>query len=281
MILKKRNSRTMTHLALLALLFGLLGCWTFSAPAANLMVNGDFESEPNWGGGVSGDGGYTALTGSQVPGWTIEPGHAVTIHISPGPYLVISNSFSANTDGEGWNGHNANLYQDFSSAADVSYALDFDWQSWGHIDTPTANPLKISVTDLATSNALFVGLYYYDGAAPHLVHHISSSFTGTGNTLRLRIEESPESGYNDNTFVVDNFSVVASPLVLVNPACVGTNFAFSFQTVTNTGYTVEYNDDLATTNWQFLQSITGNGSLLEVLTPVTNVPQRFFRVRRP
>lgn len=248
---------------------------------SNLLVNGDFESEPNWGHGVSSDGSYTALAGSQMPGWTIEPGHAVTIHISPGSYLVISNSFSANTDGEGWNEHNANLYQDFASTSGMSYAFAFDWQSWGHVDPPTTNALKISVTDLATSNALFVGLYYYDGAAPHLVHHISSSFTGSGNILRLRIEESPESGYNDNTFVVDNLSVVASPLVLVNPAFVGTNFAFSFQTVTNTGYTVEYNDDLRTTNWEFQETVTGDGSLLQRLVPMTNATHRFFRVRQP
>jgi hypothetical protein len=146
-------------IAAVALLAAQLSA-SFAQSTSNLLVNGDFESEPNWGGGVSHDGGYTALTGSQVPGWTIEPGHAVTIHIAPDSYLVISNSFSANTDGEGGDGHNANLYQDFSSAADVSYALNFDWQSWGHIDPPTTNALKISVTDTVTSNALFVGFYY-------------------------------------------------------------------------------------------------------------------------
>jgi len=254
---------------------------SFAQSTSNLLVNGDFESEPNWGGGVSHDGGYTALTGSQVPGWTIEPGHAVTIHTSPGPYLVISNSFSANTDGEGWNGHNANLYQDFSSAADVSYALNFDWQSWGHIDPPTTNALKISVTDTVTSNALFVGFYYYDGSGAHPVHHISSNFLGTGNDLRLRVEESPESGYNDNTFVVDNFSVVAGPLALLHPVCVGTSFTFSFGTVSNQSYTVQHNDDLTTTNWVFYTNLTGSGSLMQVFAPATNATHRFFRVRQP
>ena len=267
-------------IAAVALLAAQLSA-SFAQSTSNLLVNGDFESEPNWGGGVSHDGGYTALTGSQVPGWTIEPGHAVTIHNAPGPYLVISNSFSANTDGEGWNGHDANLYQDFSSAADVSYALNFDWQSWGHIDPPTTNALKISVTDTVTSNALFVGFYYYDGSGAHPVHHISSNFIGTGNALRLRVEESPESGYNDNTFVVDNFSMVAGPLALLHPVCVGTNFMFSFQTTTSTNYTVEFNNDLRTTNWQFLETLTGDGSLMPCLVPMTNGAQRFFRVRQP
>jgi hypothetical protein len=249
--------------------------------AANLLVNGDFESEPNWGGGVSHDGGYTALTGSQIPGWTIEPGQAVTIHIAPGSYLVISNSFSANTDGEGWNGHNANFYQDFSSTAGISYAFACDWQSWGYIDPPTTNALKISVTDTVTGNGLFAGFYYYDGAGAHPVHHVAANFIGTGNALRLRVEESLESGYNDNTFVVDNFSVVAGPLALLHPVCVGTNFMFSFQTMTSSNYTVECNTDLRTTNWQLLQTITGDGALTQCRVPMTNAAQGFFRVRQP
>jgi hypothetical protein len=97
----------------------------------------------------------------------------------------------------------------------------------------------------------------------------------------LRVEESPESGYNDNTFVVDNFSVIAGPLALLHPVCVGTNFMFSFQTTTSTNYTVEFNNDLRTTNWQFLKTITGDGSLLQLVAPVTNAPQGYFRLRQP
>ena len=178
---------------------------------SNLLTNGDFESEPSWGGGVGvPDSGETALIGSELPGWTIEPNHAVTIHISSGPYLVIGGAYSVNTDGEGYDGHNANFYQDFSSSTNLSYALSFDWQSWGYHTNPTPSQLKISVTDTVTSAALFIGLYNYDGNAPHPVHTVTTNLLGTGNTLRLRIEESPESGYNDNTYVVDNFGVLAS-----------------------------------------------------------------------
>lgn len=68
---------------------------------------------------------------------------------------------------------------------------------------------------------------------------------------------------------------------LFQPACVGTNFAFSFQTASNAGYTVEYNDDLRGTNWQILEIMTGDGSLMPCLVPMTNTTQRFFRVRQP
>src|SRR3569833_183686 len=84
--------------------------------SANLLVNGGFDSEPNYGSGVVNGVGFSALTGSQIPGWTIEAGHAVTIH-DTSTYPFITGPFSVNTDGEGFNGHNANLYQDIASVA--------------------------------------------------------------------------------------------------------------------------------------------------------------------
>jgi uncharacterized repeat protein (TIGR03803 family) len=189
-----------------------------TGPAQNLLVNGGFENEPNWGGGVGSDGSYTAFIGNQIPGWTIETNHAVTIHISPGSYLTISGNYSANTDGEGYNGHNANFYQDFASQSGASYALEFNWQSWGAVGTPTTNKLEISLTDTNSGTVLFDGLYSYDGTGqPHPVHDVLTNFVGTGNPLRLRIQETPESDYNDNTFIVDNFSVTAVPAVAVTP----------------------------------------------------------------
>ena len=176
----------------------------------NLLVNGGFESEPNWGGGVYYDGSATALVGSELPGWTIEPNHAVTIHKSGGAYLTISGGYSVNTDGEGYMGNNANFYQDFASMANSRYMLSFNWQSWGQYGTPTTSKQEVSVVDTLTGAVLFNGLYTYDGNGPHPVHAVTANFQGTGNPLRLRIQESPQSGYNDNTFMVDDFSVTSS-----------------------------------------------------------------------
>ena len=66
---------------------------------------------------------------------------------------------------------------------------------------------------------------------------------------------------------------------LPHPA--GTGFNFGLQSVSNQSYTIQRNDDLATANWIFYTNFTGNGSLMQVLTPVTNAPHRFFRVREP
>jgi hypothetical protein len=183
-----------------------------TSPSPNLLVNGGFESEPNWGNGIGVyDPGETELIGSQIPGWTIVTNHAVTVQIASGPYLTISGNYSVNTDGEGYDGNNSNFYQDFATQNGLSYALEFNWQSWGAYTTPTTSKLEISVVDTVTTAVLFDGLYSYDGTGPHPVHDVLANFAGTGNPLRLRIQESPQSGYNDNTFVVDNFSVTVAP----------------------------------------------------------------------
>ena len=71
------------------------------------------------------------------------------------------------------------------------------------------------------------------------------------------------------------------PLQILNPHSNGTNFVLNFGTVLNPSYTVQANPDLATTNWTYYTNITGNGSLYQFATPVTNIPQLFFRVREP
>lgn len=175
----------------------------------SLIANGGFESQPNFGSGVSGDPGYSALTGSQVPGWTIEAGHAATVHNTV-LYPTISGNYSINTDGEGYNGHNANLYQDFATVGGASYQLTFDWMTWVEGTSPS---LSVTVTDTVSSSVLYNGLFA--PGASLVVHHEATSFVGTGNPLRLRIQESPESGFNDNRGIVDNFSVVQTEAVAV------------------------------------------------------------------
>ena len=73
----------------------------------------------------------------------------------------------------------------------------------------------------------------------------------------------------------------AVPAQLFNPALSGNNLAFSFGTVNNQSYTVQQNTNLAGTNWTFYTNITGNGSPYQCTAPVTNGPQRFFRVSEP
>lgn len=79
------------------------------------------------------------------------------------------------------------------------------------------------------------------------------------------------------------FLVATRPIgpTLIGPAPAGTNFAFSFQSQSGVNSTVEYNDDLTTTNWIFCTNLAGTGSQIQCWMPMTNAPQRFFRVRQP
>lgn len=74
---------------------------------------------------------------------------------------------------------------------------------------------------------------------------------------------------------------VVFPAQILSPKTASGSFAFGFQTVTNESYTVQRNDDLTTTNWVDFTNFTGDGGLKSFVLPVTNVPQRFFRVREP
>ena len=65
-----------------------------------------------------------------------------------------------------------------------------------------------------------------------------------------------------------------------NPQLSGTNFSFNLPNASNQTYTVQQNSNLATTNWQFFQTITGDGSLKQFLVPTTNA-QNFFRLKQP
>lgn len=174
---------------------------------ANLLVNGDFEAQPNWG--INGDGGYTMLTGNQLPGWTIESGHAVTIH-NPAFYPWISGTYSVNTDGEGFNGQNADLWQTFNTVAGQQYLLEYDWKGW----MQNIGTLDVRLTDVG-NNTVVEDQHDWDSGG---VHHMALDFIGDGGIMTLRVFGNPETGINDNQMIVDNFSVtpVPEPLTIVS-----------------------------------------------------------------
>lgn len=189
------------HQRLRPILGALLASPLLASASSNLLVNGDFESQPFWGQGISGNAGYTALTGAQLPGWIIEANHAVTVH-NTRDYPTISGGYSINMDGEGHFGNNANFFQDFSSQAGRGYTLGYDWSTW----FGSSARLDVSVVDLASNSVLYNGNHAFASG----LHHELASFTGTGNALRLRVMYKPQTGYNDNGFMVDNFAITAA-----------------------------------------------------------------------
>jgi hypothetical protein len=203
-----------------------------SAARADILVNGNFENEPNFltqpnsgnaNGAITGDGGYELVTGSAIPGWTITAGHGATIHTEQANYAydyysVIDGTYSLNTDGEGSNGNNALIYQDFASTSGSAYILNFKWGIWNYNGQGPA-VLEIKVFDTVSNAVLFDGLYQDNSSNPNDPKYpstlpftpVTTTFLGTGHPLRLQIDENPASGFNDNQFIVDDFSVNTVP----------------------------------------------------------------------
>jgi hypothetical protein len=125
---------------------------------------------------------------------------------------------------------------------------------------------------------------------------------GDGRTYQWRHSTTNLPGATGSSFVITNvqpfaagsYSVLVTNLAgsvtssvatltvllpqIVSPILAGTNFSFSFQTVSGKTYVVQYENVLSNGGWSNLQSVPGDGSLKTFLTPISAAPQRFFRI---
>jgi uncharacterized repeat protein (TIGR01451 family) len=76
----------------------------------------------------------------------------------------------------------------------------------------------------------------------------------------------------------DGGGICQTAPVILGPSRSGSNFTFSFATVSGFNYTVQYTDSLSSPNWQTLQTILGDGSVQTITVPLTTPAQRFFRL---
>jgi hypothetical protein len=88
----------------------------------------------------------------------------------------------------------------------------------------------------------------------------------------------------DTISIIDGGSYVCcegpwEPL-LSSPQIQGTNFTFSFRTISGQSYTVEYNNVLTGAAWTPVQTFTGNGTVLTVTNGI-NLSQGYYRIRTP
>jgi hypothetical protein len=137
-------------------------------------------------------------------------------------------------------------------------------------------------TNAGLSGQLLCGPATLDG--PFQVKLAGGFVPTPGNQFQI-ISCSSLAGVFSSTNVPAGISLIYSKngvyLIVPEPKVSGGNLTFYFSTVNNQSYTVQRNDDLATTNWADYTNFTGNGSLMQVVAPATNAPQRFFRVRQP
>jgi hypothetical protein len=200
-----------------------LGC---VATASNvrgdeILVNGGFEDEPNYPTWLPA----IPFGGNAIPGWTILT--TGTIHQLSGAgfptdgFPTITGYYSLNTDGEGYGGMNCQIFQDFRTVNGGSYNFAFNWETWV-VDAPL-NFLRVSIEDLGSHTFVYNGLFDPTLVSDLTIQLASTSFLGDGDTYRLEIQQTPQSGFNDNEYIVDNFSVRVVPDVTTWSAdCIAT-----------------------------------------------------------
>ena len=71
------------------------------------------------------------------------------------------------------------------------------------------------------------------------------------------------------------------PATAVAAAIASGGFRFAFQSVFHQDYAIQVATSPTDTGWQLLTNLVGNGSVLQVTDPVTNDPQRFYRLSSP
>jgi hypothetical protein len=225
---------------------------TFTQNAGTLQVSSSVSLQA----GVQENGG--TITGVGVMG---NPG-PVAMAVSGG-VVAPGNPFGALS----WTGHYG---YSMTSAGAFSFVLGGSNQ-FGQFQVPNSSATVAGTLNVALTN----------GYAPVIgtqFQIISSSGRG-GTFSTLNVPYGMSVTYS-NTGV---FLVVTStlPVDISQPQIVGTNLTFGFGTISNQSYTVQQNTDLTTTNWTFYTNFIGNGSFFQLITPVTNIPELFFRVRQP
>jgi hypothetical protein len=108
---------------------------------------------------------------------------------------------------------------------------------------------------------------------------IISGNRGSSTFSALKVPQGISVTYSNTGVYLTVTSAV--PALLLSPQVSGGNFSFGFGTASGQSYTVLQNTNLATTNWIFYTNITGNGASYQFATPVTNIPQLFYRVTEP
>jgi hypothetical protein len=103
------------------------------------------------------------------------------------------------------------------------------------------------------------------------------SLSGTFVNLHLPAGMAIPSTSNGVSLVVTG----TPPVRVMGAALSGTNFMFSFSTLPNQSYTVQYRSDLATNDWHDYLSLSGDGALKQVAVPLAEAARRFFRVKQP
>ena len=152
--------------------------------------------------------------------------------------------------------------------------------SWHHVAvTKNASAVIFYVDGVATAIPPYdPGFSFTTSAALGADSELRASFFGTIDELAIynRALTATEIGA-----IFNAGSAGKCPLTIMSPQTAGADFSFSFMTASGQSYSVEQNGTLATSDWISTTNFTGDGQLFQFVTPLSNGPQRFFRVSQP
>jgi subtilisin family serine protease len=143
----------------------------------------------------------------------------------------------------------------FIAAANVPGTGDYDLYLYS--SQPSSNGTPVLLASSAQ---------WGDGAAEALSY--ASVTNGSALLVVKRV-----SGSGTFSLVADE---IAAPVITPGPADPN-NFIFSFPSIAGRTYIVQYSDSLEDPDWQYLQSIPGDGTTKVVSDPLS-LDQRFYRV---
>ena len=140
-------------------------------------------------------------------------------------------------------------------------------------------PLTVNFTNLSSGSASYS--WNFGDSTSSTNANPSHTYTNAGFfTVSLQaISASATNTITQTNYLTVTTSTVPPPTI-VSVGESGTNFVFSFNTVSGHTYTVQYKNLLTDSVWQTLQSFPGSGGIINFSTTngLVGVPQRFFRL---
>jgi photosystem II stability/assembly factor-like uncharacterized protein len=118
-----------------------------------------------------------------------------------------------------------------------------------------------------------------------IIAQYTNLFAYTNGNILIGYNDNFNSTGDSNNFVLfDNIRVtpvVVSPVRLLSPAVVGTDFRFSFATELYESYTAQQATNLTTPVWVNYTNVVGNGNVMELTVPWNPGQESYYRVSRP
>jgi hypothetical protein len=149
------------------------------------------------------------------------------------------------------------------------------------LQTSTGTNVAIAVTPRS-----LISIRGTNGVAPmqgELVWAVTNALCPTPAEVALSVTGTYDFDAREASWETANWSfhVPTIPPVAALPAVVGDRFKFLFQSVVRQPYVVLFTEDLVSNNWQLLTNLDGDGSVREVVDPISSSGQRFYRVISP